>query len=405
MKKFFIIAAAAVVALAACTKTEADKTAFENSRVINFNTIANKATKAAYAGGPISGGVYTYEMPAFGVFAWYLATGTWNTSAANSSAVTYMTDEEVVWNETLDIWNPTNTFYWPLEGKLTFIAYAPKTAATAAFSNEGVLSLSNFTVNSTVASQIDLLYSAIAADKNENESYYKDATNTKDSEDPNADSNKSDANKGVNIVFKHALSQIIFKAKTADEVYDAGLSFKVNSITVNAASTATSMTVSNPLTTDAAADITTWNSPATPADFLVNTTAYPNATVAADAANFLTKTLAPATAGVGIGNPLLMIPSKAEVTPATNPVSYTFANDPTVTINYTLYRLDDAQALGSKEVTVHFNAIDDVVKCWEAGKKYVYNLTIDLQKIYFNPSVENWEDGGSQDVDVPDDAS
>ncbi|MBP5572024.1 MAG: fimbrillin family protein [Bacteroidales bacterium] len=393
MKKYFILAVAAVVALAACSKTEADKTAFEQNRVINFNTVTKKATKA-----PISGPVYTSDLPAFGVFAYYLASGNWNTTAANSSAVSYMSDVEVAFDDDLDIWAPSTTYYWPLEGNLTFIAYSPKTAATATFSNAGVLTLTGFTVNTTVASQVDLLYSAIAADKTQNESYYVDSAHSQNSETAEGD-------KGVNIVFKHALSQVIFKAKTADDVYAAGLSFKINSITVNAASTATSMTVTNPTTSDAAADITTWNAPASPANYLVNTTAYPNATVATGAANFLTNTLAPATAGEGIGDPLLMIPSKAEVTPATNPVSYTFANDPTVTINYTLYRLSDAQALGSNEVTVHFNEINDVVKCWEAGKKYVYNLTIDLQKIYFNPSVEPWEDGGSQDVDVPDDAA
>lgn len=70
MKKYFIIAVAAVVALAACTKNNADKTAYEQAKVINFNTVANKATKA-----PISGTTYSYDAPEFGVFAWYLASG------------------------------------------------------------------------------------------------------------------------------------------------------------------------------------------------------------------------------------------------------------------------------------------------------------------------------------------
>ena len=58
MKKFFILAAAALVAIAACSKNEADTAAYEQSRVINFNTVANKATKA-----PISGTVYSYNLP------------------------------------------------------------------------------------------------------------------------------------------------------------------------------------------------------------------------------------------------------------------------------------------------------------------------------------------------------
>lgn len=371
MKKYFIIAAAALVALAACTKNEADKTAYEQAKVISFNTVANKATKA-----PISGTVFSSSNDPFGVFAYYLAEGNWNTAAANSSAVSYMNDVEVAFDDTKDIWAPTSTYYWPLEGKLTFIAYWPKDAATAAFTNAGVLTLTGYTLKSTVADQDDLLYSAIAADKSQNESYYVDSANSKNSETAEGD-------KGVNIVFKHALSQIIFKAKTADDVYDAGLSFKVDAITVNAATTADNMTVTNPTEAQLASDITTWTNPKTNGDFAVSSSAFPAA-----ANTYLTKTLSDP-----IGDALLAIPVTAFAT-----------TDPTVTVSYTLYRTSDNVNLGSKEVTIHFDDIDDVVTNWQAGKKYVYNLTIDLQKIYFNPTVTDWANGGSQDVDVPDDA-
>ena len=255
-------------------------------------------------------------------------------------------------------------------------------------------------MKTTVAEQDDLLYSSIAADKNQNESYYQDSANSKDSRKP-ADSGHGEGDKGVNIKFKHALSQIIFQAKAADEVYAAGMSFKINTITVNAASTADNMTVVNPADSDAAATITTWTNPKTPADFVVRSEDFPNATVAAADANFLTDELSDP-----IGDALLMIPNKKEVTPATDPATYTFANDPTVTIKYTLYRMDPVLAMGSKTVTIHFDDIDDVVKCWEAGKKYVYNLTIDLQKIYFNPTITDWVDAEDpQPVDVPDDAT
>lgn len=377
MKKYFILAVAALVALAACTKNNADKTAYEQAKVINFNTVANKATKA-----PISGTTYSWNAPAFGVFAWYLADGNWNTAGANSSAVSYMSDVEVAFNDTKDIWVPSSNYYWPLEGKLTFIAYSPKTAATATFTNAGVLTLTNFTVDTNVADQVDLLYSAIAANKTQNESYYVD---DEEGTDNDKNSQTAQGDKGVIIQFKHALAQVIFKAKTADDVYDAGLSFKVDAITVNAASTAASMTVTNPTTDQAAADITTWNTPGTNVDFAVSSTAFPAA-----ANTYLTKTLSDP-----IGDALLMIPVTA------------FAGtDPTVTVNYTLYRLSDNVDLGSKEVTIHFDNIDDVVASWQAGKKYEYDLTIDLQKIYFTPSIVNWVDAANpQDVDVPNDAS
>lgn len=370
MKKFFVIAAAALVALAACTKAEINDTDYQKSKEINFVTVANKATKA-----PITGTTYPSDAPSFGVFAWYLASGNWNTSAANSSAVSYMDDVEVSFNDTKDIWVPSSTYYWPLEGKLTFIAYSPKAAATATFDNEGELTLTGFTVATTVADQVDLLYSAIAADKTQNEAYYTDGTNSKNSQTAEGD-------KGVNIKFKHALSQIIFKARTHADVYAAGLSFKVNSITVNAPSTATSMTVSNPADSDSAS-VATWNSPATPVDYLINTAAFPAA-----ANTYLTDSYSDA-----IGDPLLTIPTEFSST------------TPTVTINYTLYRKSDNVAMGSKEVTVKFDNIDDAIANWRPGKKYLYEFTIDLQKIYFNPTIVDWADGGTQDVDVPNDAA
>ena len=127
MKKFFFLAVAAVVALAACTKNEADTTSFEKAKVINFNTVAGKATKA-----PISGTTYSYDCPAFGVFASYLEKDkTW--AANKATATRYMDDVEVSFNDTKDIWAPASTYYWPLEGSLSFIAYSPKAAATAAF--------------------------------------------------------------------------------------------------------------------------------------------------------------------------------------------------------------------------------------------------------------------------------
>lgn len=140
------------------------------------------------------------------------------------------------------------------------------------------------------------------------------------------------------------------------------------------------MTVTNPTDEQLASAITTWTAPGTNVNFAVSSTAFPAA-----ANTYLTNTYS-----TPIGDPLLMIPVTA------------FAGtNPKVTINYTLYRTVDNVNLGSKEVTVYFDDVDGSITNWQAGKKYVYNLTIDLEKIYFNPTVTDWADGGSQDVNVP----
>lgn len=37
---------------------------------------------------------------------------------------------------------------------------------------------------------------------------------------------------------------------------------------------------------------------------------------------------------------------------------------------------------------------------WLAGRKYIYNLNINLKEIEFNPTVEDWKDGGSKDITI-----
>ena len=391
MKKFFFLAVAAVIALAACTKNNADTTAYQQGKVINFNTVANKATKA-----PITGTYYTHDLAPFGVFAYYLASGDWSTSSDNTSAASYMNDVEVRFNTSKYIWAPHDgttfvNYYWPLQGKLTFIAYSPKAAADAEFSTEGELTLKNFEVNTTVASQVDLLYSALNANKTQNESIYTDGSGTANSNTV-ANGGSGEGDMGVNIKFKHALSQIIFKAQAATEVYDAGMSFKINNITVNAAKTADEMSVTNPTDVQLASAITTWTNPKTMTDFEVRGADFPNDTEATGSANFLGKTLSAA-----IGDPLLMIPTDFGTT--------TGLSNPSVTIEYTLYRMSPVLNMGKKSVTIYFDDIEDNISQWQAGMKYEYDLTIDLQKIYFNPTITaDWATGGADDIDVPDDA-
>ena len=443
MKKYFILAVAAVVALAACTKTTIDPVSQE-ARVINFNTVTKKAATKA----PISGTVYHCDAPDFGVFAWYLAPTTsgddsttpdWNTAAENTTAVDYMGSLSagsltnairISFDDGKDIWAPYNgsafiNYYWPLQGKLTFVAYSPITGtgapSSATFSKAGVLTLNDFTVQTTVASQVDLLYSNVAADKNANESYYTDSDNSKNSQTAGND-------KGVNIQFKHALSQIVFRAKAAEDIYtNRGLSFKVNSLTVHAANAATSMAIANPGLTGGET-VPTWTlvSPVTYDNFVVNDTdhKFPNNTTGAESSageKYLTNDFTTGFIGKGMissestENPLLMIPV-GDVTVEAQ--TKHFANtDPYFTINYTLYRRADGVDMGTKEVTIHFSDIAEktgaVALSWEAGKKYVYDLTIDLQKIYFTPSILDWDadisGNGSvgnedyQSVDVPND--
>lgn len=384
MKKLFFLAVAAVVALAACTKNEADTTAYEQSKVINFSTFTGKATKAPFA---VNDNYFPSDAGNFGVYAAYLPEGsTWDSNSASSKL--YMgtsagAGKEIKFNSTLYIWEPKDeTYYWPLQGNLTFFAYYPYTLANASYT-EGTTSFSigSFTVNTTVSNQVDVLVSDFSKDKTANSNQYAD------------EGGNSDETLGVPIVFKHMLAQVVFTAAAASDVYDNGLSFKINDITVGARKTSASMTV-----TPGSAPV--WAEPSALQAFDILSEDFPNATVTpVAAANWLDKTQSDE-----IGDALLMIPNDDfnGVDNTDNNKAAEGNDDEYFTVTYTLYRMNDGLAMGSKTVKLWFNDnLASPVTKWEAGKKYTYKLTIGLEKIYFAPEVASWTPATDQPVLFP----
>ncbi len=100
MKKYIIIAIAALAASAACSKVETT----EVQKEISFEVANNIKTKA------FTGSVY--NNGAFGTYAWF------------NNTDEFMVNEQVdlsggVW-KTVD-----NTYYWPKTGSISFISYSP----------------------------------------------------------------------------------------------------------------------------------------------------------------------------------------------------------------------------------------------------------------------------------------
>ena len=366
MKKYFFLAVAAVVALAACTKNEIDQTS-QAGREINFNAVTGMATKAA-----IDGVYFPNNAGSFGVYAAYLASGNWDANYATSTL--YMgtsagAGQEVHYVSGDKIWEPTTTYYWPLQGNLTFFAYFPFTGLTTPAYTQGTQSFSigSFTVNETPASQVDVLVSDFAKNKSTNESTYNDGTTTS-------------TLTGVSIAFKHMLSKVVFTAAAASDVYTSGLSFKITNITVGARGTSAGMTVTPGSTPS-------WTDPTDLTAYTVLNESYPNALTTNDAANWL------ATAqSAQIGSALLMIPNNdflGEDNDDDNKAE-SDNDDEYVSVSYTLYRMSDGLDMGSKTFKFWLNDNQGSVDNWEAGKKYTYQLTIGLEKIYFSPSVTDW---------------
>ena len=176
MKKYIIIAVAAVMALAACTKSEFAG----NDREINFqvaNRLQTKATGAIYNNG------------AFGAYAWFNGTND------------FMVNEKVdlisaVW-KTAD-----HTFYWPKTGNLEFISYSPFEGTSDTPGTVPAVTANTITYTAYTAAATDIMY----ADK------VKVTCATGASTDEINDGVDS-GYKGVPTIFRHALAKLSFKIK------------------------------------------------------------------------------------------------------------------------------------------------------------------------------------------------
>ena len=346
MKKYFFIAVAAVVALAACTNNKFDN---PKDRQINFNTVAGKNVKA-----PISGTTYKTTDPQFGMFCFALVDGkNWTSDSADGQL--YMNDETISYNSTDLIWETATAYYWPLSGSLTFIGYSPKAAAGTVAYNKSTkaLTVTDFEVNSAAASQQDLMWATTQKDLTDNQSTYtsESATSTKT---------------GVNVIFHHALSQVKFNVKKAAGLDDYTIT--VNSITFRAYNKGT-LTVTN--------DVPVWSAQAllTGGDaFDYNTTG----------SNVVAPNNASAFAAFGVAN--MPVPQAL------------VADTQKFTITYSLEK--SGVNLGSKTVTNDLRVADGVTE-WAQNTIYNYNIVIDLNKIYFNPTIVEWTSPeANQQIDV-----
>lgn len=165
MKKFFIFAAAAVVAMASCTKTEVVETA-KDQNAINFAPFFHKATKAVDV---TSDNISAFEVTAM------LGADTYFSSVAVSKSGS--------------AWTYSPVQYWPAEGTLDFFAWAPTASGSDIVKN----AYNNFTITPVAdpASQRDFVVARTQG--------------TKEATTGNG------AQNDVSINFRHAMSQIALK--------------------------------------------------------------------------------------------------------------------------------------------------------------------------------------------------
>lgn len=334
MKKILAIAAVVAVALTSCVKNEtfapANEISFENF------TLSSKAL--------VNAGAFNTALT-FGVFA-----------TDNGTDFTFVDNDEVVYKTSFWGFNPAK--YWPTNAgapvDVDFYAYYPYNDNTG---TEQVtcdltagISITDANLGTTIGSQKDYLVAPVVVDKN--------VTN---------------ASAGVDVVFKHIASLILFSAEDVTEITELKNKVTINSITIKKVSTS--------------------------GDY-VNT-----------AANTVAGTWAPDTADdldpIAVNK--LVTPAGLELTSTTEnpvlvvPTTLTAATEQVV-INYTIadYVYGGSPFTGTT-TNATFDLKGSTITQWEQGKKYVYNLKFKLTKeleITFNPTVTDWTDGGSENLEV-----
>jgi len=170
MKKYIIIAASALVALAACSKVETA----DLQKEINFE-VANSIKTKAFTGS-------VYNNGAFGTYAWF------------NNTDDFMVNEQVDKNGSA--WTTKDhTFYWPKTGSVSFISYSPFEGTSNTAGTTPVVAKDKITYTGVTAGTTDLMYADKATCSN-NVNEVEDGTNSFD---------------GVPTVFRHALAKLSFK--------------------------------------------------------------------------------------------------------------------------------------------------------------------------------------------------
>lgn len=334
MKKFFAIAAVVAVALTSCVKNEtfapANEISFENF------TLSSKAL--------VNAGAFDTALT-FGVFA-----------TDNGTDFTFVDNDEVGYKTT--DWGFTPAKYWPTNAgapvDVDFYAYYPYndntgTEQVACDLTKGI-SITDANLGTTIGSQKDYLVAPVVVDKN--------VTN---------------ASAGVDVVFKHIASLILFSAEDVTEISELQELVTINSITIKQVSTSgdyantAACTVAGTWTPDTADDL---------ADIAVNK-------LVTTAGLELTSTTE---------KPVLVVPNTLTAAKEQVVINYTIADYVYGGFNFT-----------GTTTNATFDLKAGTITKWEQGKKYVYNLKFKLTEeleITFNPTVTDWTDGGSADLEV-----
>ena len=386
MKKFFMFAAMASVALVSCVKNEPAMPVAQQDEISFELPLVAPAVKANVA--EITESTFTSDFKVWGYFTAAKQDGTFK------AADLYMNGVDVglaggVWKA------KSGKYYWPSNGYLTFVGYAPADAvATSSVSDNG-LKLSAYTV--PAAANQDLLVSKISYDNVKSKGTGENNVAGNHGTDTYSD--------GAQIVFDHALSSIRFSVRahesiplTQDAAGEGNLYYTLTVKSIKVQNVNSVGTFDQPLTetpknmqvVNAEGTNNGWSAQDNPIDYTALTGASvvltgtkqfvtPHAENPANPADDMTDLILLPQPTTGINIEVVFDYKSSVMTGA--------AIEQTLTVPL---------AQNTAEAPNPSNAIAN----WYRGTRYTYNLIINLDEITFDPEVTAWVDGTTQDVNV-----
>ena len=213
-KKFVMsIAAMAALTLVSCSSDDLDSFSDNSSKneAISFDGYLGRSAVAVNGTRGSEETVTNLHTDGFGVF------GYQNSSATHSDTESFdanlFNNQKVTYDDTNKKWTYSPLKFWPSDGHIDFLAYAPYVKNTTL--TEGS-KINNFTVSKTIADQTDLLW-----------------TNATSS----ISANLTSAKEKVKFQFHHALSRLGYTVKLTGDYSSGDVTFTLKKITLAGSST------------------------------------------------------------------------------------------------------------------------------------------------------------------------
>lgn len=341
--KRIVLTIMAVAALAACTKSEV---AYEAPAEIGFNVVAGNMTKAV-----VDGETYPTDLHMY-IYAW--------TEGSTVEAANYIANGEFEYRKAINgtnVWGGVTPYYWPNVNKLYFAGYsASGNASTNSSYNckTDVLTIADYTPGMT--GDNDLMWFPKTA-----QSYGK-------------------STEFVPVDMYHTCAWITFLVKGDEVTSNTTNPYTITSLKMTevdqtatvACSNATTPKINWTANTDKTGDAANYNVTIKNNSIALTQTAKDVETDAAYTA----------VEGTTASN-IVVIPQ----VPGKLTLTYTYKSSTNAVITETVENLDLALAVDA-------DADDDVTATpWEAGKHYIYTITIKANEILIAPTPVDWTDG------------